>query len=86
MLDRAGVHAEMQWKWSILDGCRSAMPWPVDLADPVNYPGERSPANTMGQNTCQNRNNFPNLGMAKNKVKKSGMFFSHHANSGFTPR
>jgi hypothetical protein len=30
----------------------------------------------MGQNTRQNQKNFPNLGMAKNKVKKSGMFLA----------
>jgi hypothetical protein len=47
------------------------MTWSFDA-----YPGGRSQANTMGQNTCQNQNKFPNLGMAKNKVKKSGMFLA----------
>jgi hypothetical protein len=91
-LDRAGVHADMQWKWSILDGCRSAMLWPVDLAPRPILRG-RIQANTMGQNTCQNQNNFPNLGMAKNKVKKSGMFLAttrtpvlHHDNHAFHHR
>jgi hypothetical protein len=64
------------------------MTWSFDA-----YPGGRSQANTMGQNTCQNQNKFPNLGMAKNKVKKSGMFlattqrqFSHHVSPRIPPR